>query len=235
MMKKLLSLMVAGALSLGTAMADEAQARAALEQKLGIPASELSAAPIEGFFQVVTPQGMLYISEDGRRLLHGSIYDVENGMMNLTELAMGSVRKAKLEAFEKDMIVFPAKNEKHVVTVFTDISCGYCRKLHDDMAKYNEKGITIRYLAFPRGGQGTAAWTEMEHVWCAEDPKKALTLAKASGKSGSNKTCDAHIAEQYALGGTFGVNGTPALVLESGAMVPGYLPPDRLLMALETQ
>ncbi|GAA4877539.1 bifunctional protein-disulfide isomerase/oxidoreductase DsbC [Ferrimonas pelagia] len=234
-MKRALTLLVASALSLSAfAATDTSKAQAAL-QKLGLPATELAPAPLDGFYQVVTPQGLLYISADGARLLHGNIYDVENGMANLTELAMGELRQTRLSDVEDSMIVYPAKDEKYVVTVFTDISCGYCRKLHNDMAGYNERGITIRYLAFPRGGQGTSAWREMESVWCAADPAKAMTQAKASGKAGSSQSCDNKVAEHYALGGAFGVSGTPALVLTDGTLVPGYLPPERLLMALQTQ
>ncbi|SHH78575.1 bifunctional protein-disulfide isomerase/oxidoreductase DsbC [Ferrimonas marina] len=236
-MKRALGFFLAGALSFGVqAEADSSAAKAALEEKLGIPASELNPAPIAGFFEVVTPQGLLYVSADGSRLIHGNVYDMDNGMVNLTEQTMGKVRQDMLSQVEDSMIVFPADKEKYVVTVFTDISCGYCRKLHDDMADYNARGITIRYLAFPRGGQNSQAWTEMEKVWCAKDQQQAMTQAKASGKaSGARCTAADSVGAHYALGATFGVNGTPAMVLEDGTMVPGYLPPERLLMSLQSQ
>jgi len=120
------------------------------------------------------------------------------------------------------------------VTVFTDVSCGYCRKLHSQIADYNKLGITVRYLAFPRAGVPSANADEMQAIWCAKDPLKAMTEAKA-GKKVSAASCDAKIAEQYQLGNSFGVNGTPAIVLEDGNMIPGYQPPEDLLRTLEAR
>ncbi|NRB23129.1 bifunctional protein-disulfide isomerase/oxidoreductase DsbC [Shewanella sp.] len=209
---------------------------AALKQKLSdtldVKVHSLSHSPIPGLYQALTDRGVLYISQDGSKLLHGSLYDLDNSMKNLTEAAMAGPRIEMMKPLEEHMLVYKAKNEKHVVTIFTDISCGYCRKLHNQMDEYNDLGITIRYLAFPRRGIPSANADEMEAVWCAADPLKAMTEAK-SGKSVKHKQCDAKIAEQYNLGQSFGVNGTPAIILEDGSMVPGYKPPEDLLRVLE--
>jgi thiol:disulfide interchange protein DsbC len=144
-------------------------------------------------------------------------------------------RKSQLTMFEKDMIVFPAKNEKYVVTVFTDPSCGYCRKLHQEITNYNELGITVRYLAFPRGGTQSKTFEEMQQIWCATDQKDALTMAKKGRslkQSALNRRCDQTIQKQYELGVALGINGTPAIVLEDGRMLPGYYPAQDLLKTL---
>jgi thiol:disulfide interchange protein DsbC len=182
----------------------------------------------------MTNRGVLYISRDGSKLFHGSVYDIDKGMKNLTEAALAGPRLEMMKPLEENMLVYKAKNEKHVVTVFTDVSCGYCRKLHSQMSDYNKLGITVRYLAFPRAGVPSANADEMQAIWCAKDPLKAMTDAKAGSKVAA-ATCDAKIAEQYALGTTFGVNGTPAIVLEDGNMIPGYQPPEDLLRTLEAR
>ena len=194
----------------------------------------IQPSPIAGLLQVLTDRGVLYITEDGSKLVHGNVYDMNDRMNNLTEAALAAPRLEMLKPFEQDMLVYKAKNEKYVVTVFTDVDCGYCRKLHNQMDEYNDLGITIRYLAYPRAGIPSANADEMQAVWCAKDPLQAMTDAKSGGNVKA-ASCDIDIAKQYRLGGSFGINGTPALILEDGSMIPGYQPPADLLRTLESR
>ncbi len=149
---------------------------------------------------------------------------------------MAQLNKAKLAGMDKDMIVYPAKNEKYVVTVFTDTSCGYCRKLHNDMQGYNDAGITVRYLAFPRGGERSSNFNQMSAIWGAKDRVKAMHDAKSGTFDESKITPRPDLVmEQYKLGVAMGVNGTPAIVLEDGTMIPGYQPPAALLQLLDSK
>jgi len=208
----------------------------ALKQKLtdtlGVNVMKIQQSPIDGLYQALTDRGVLYVTKDGAKLIHGNLYDLDNGMKNLTEAALAGPRIALLKPFEDEMLVYKAKNEKHVVTVFTDVDCGYCRKLHSQMQGYNDLGITIRYLAYPRAGIPSANADEMQAVWCAKDPLKAMSEAKEGGNVKA-ASCDIDIAKQYQLGRSFGVNGTPALILENGTMVPGYQSPADLLQTIE--
>ncbi|MGX9459983.1 bifunctional protein-disulfide isomerase/oxidoreductase DsbC [Shewanella sp. A14] len=209
----------------------------ALKQKLtstlGISVMSIEQSPIDGLYQALTDKGVLYVTKDGSKLMHGSLYDIDNGMKNLTEAALAGPRIKSLKPFESEMLVYKAKNEKHVVTVFTDVDCGYCRKLHNQMAGYNDLGITIRYLAYPRAGIPSANADEMQAVWCAKDPLKAMTDAK-NGLNVKAASCNIDISAQYKLGTSFGINGTPALILENGVMVPGYQAPADLLRTIES-
>lgn len=192
----------------------------------------ISPSPIDGLFQVITDKGIVYSSKDGKYLLQGELFDVSSKPISITEQAMAKLRLKQLNTYEDTMINYPAKEEKYVVTVFTDIDCGYCRKLHREMQSYNDKGITIRYLAFPRGGKKSGAYSQMESIWCAENKADAMNKAK-SGIKIDGKTCENPVMQHYALGNSFGVRGTPALVLSNGNMLPGYLPADKLLSALQ--
>lgn len=205
-----------------------------LSNTLGVEISMIQPSPIAGLLQVLTDRGVLYITEDGSKLVHGNVYDMNDRMNNLTEAALAAPRLEMLKPFEQDMLVYKAKNEKYVVTVFTDVDCGYCRKLHNQMDEYNDLGITIRYLAYPRAGIPSANADEMQAVWCAKDPLQAMTDAKSGGNVKA-ASCDIDIAKQYRLGGSFGINGTPALILEDGSMIPGYQPPADLLRTLESR
>jgi thiol:disulfide interchange protein DsbC len=210
----------------------EAKLTQKLTDTLGVNISLIQASPVEGLYQVLTDRGVIYVTKDGSKLIHGNLYDLDKGMKNLTESALAGPRLEMLKPFEKDMLVYKAKNEKHVVTVFTDVDCGYCRKLHSQMQGYNDLGITIRYLAFPRAGFPSVNADEMQAVWCAKDPLKAMTDAKG-GENVKSASCDIKIEDQYRLGMAFGVNGTPALILKDGTLVPGYQSPKDLLGTLE--
>ncbi len=223
---------IAASNSTGDTIANSAELKQKLKDTLSVTVHSLNQSPVPGLYEALTDRGVLYITQDGSKLIHGSLYDLDKGMKNLTEAAMAGPRIDMMKPLEKNMLIYKAKNEKHVVTVFTDISCGYCRKLHNQMDEYNDLGITIRYLAFPRRGVPSANADEMEAVWCAADPLKAMTEAKAGNKVPHQK-CDAKIAEQYNLGQSFGINGTPAIILEDGSMIPGYQEPKALARALE--
>ena len=180
-----------------------------------------------GLFQVVLASGeRLYTVEDGRFLLTGDLYEVsENEIVNLTEMERNGERLAAIEALNPDDIISfaPAGETKKVVYAFTDIDCGYCRKLHDEVQDYTDLGIEIRYLAFPRAGVGSASFQKYVSAFCAADNKQSLTDAKA-GREIPTLNCENPVAAQYELGRMLGVSGTPSLILDSGQMVPGYVP-----------
>ncbi|MFQ6370865.1 bifunctional protein-disulfide isomerase/oxidoreductase DsbC [Shewanella sp. YIC-542] len=232
MLSLCLALAIAPLAQGASATGQHEQLKNKLSKVLGMDIQSLSAAPIPGLLQAVTSRGVVYVTENGSKLLHGNIYDLENGMKNLTEVAMAGPRLALIKPFEDQMLVYKAKNEKYVVTVFTDVTCGYCRKLHNQMQQYNDLGITIRYLAYPRQGVPSVVADEMEAVWCSKDPKKAMDDAKA-GKNIALAKCDADIAGQYKIGSQMGINGTPSMILEDGTMIPGYVPPEQLLQSLQ--
>ncbi|MBE1300134.1 MAG: bifunctional protein-disulfide isomerase/oxidoreductase DsbC [Alteromonadaceae bacterium] len=209
----------------------------ALETKfvglLGMQVSSIANAPVPGLLEVMTDRGLFYASEDGKYLVHGRIYNMDEGMRNETENALTGVRKDGIAGFSNDMIEFKAKNEQHVVSIFTDITCGYCRKLHNEIADYNELGITVRYLAFPRGGLGSSSHDDLVSIWCAENKQEAMTNAKAGGAV-EKRTCETQVDKQYLFGQQIGVSGTPAIVLEDGTMIPGYQPAATLKATLDT-
>ena len=228
-MKKSLMMftLLAAALST-TAQADDAAIKTTLA-KLGIGDAAIQSAPVAGLKTVLTRSGVLYITEDGKHMIQGPLYDVGGAQpVNITnQLLMG-----QLNALEKEMIVYKAAQEKHAITVFTDITCGYCHKLHEEMKDYNALGITVRYLAFPRQGMQSPAAKNMQAIWCAKDRNKAFDNAMSS-KSVEPASCDIDISEHYALGVQFGVTGTPAIVLSNGDVVPGYQGPKEMKAFLD--
>jgi len=204
-----------------------------LAHKLQFKVSSVERSELPGLFEVVSDQGIFYVNADASYLLQGSLYQVNQGSaVDLTEKTMGKVRIQSIAAYADDMIVYPAKNEKYSITVFTDINCGYCRKLHSEMQDYNDLGITVKYLAFPRSGINTKTYVDMVSIWCADDKAAAMSKAK-EGSSIAKKTCNNTVQEQYNLGRQLGVTGTPALILSDGSMQPGYLPAERLIKVLE--
>ncbi|MFQ3236352.1 MAG: thiol:disulfide interchange protein DsbC [Paraglaciecola sp.] len=203
-----------------------------VQSTLGMKVSTIGDSPVPGLLQVETNKGLFYTSQDGKYLLQAKIYNLDEGMRNETESALTDMRLAGLTDFKDSTIEYKAKKEKYVVNVFTDITCGYCRKLHNQMEEYNDLGITIRYLAFPRSGLSGQSYQDMVSVWCADDPQKALTAAK-NGRAVSNQSCSARVADQYNFGQSVGVSGTPNIILPDGSIIPGYQPPEQLLQALK--
>ncbi len=192
----------------------------------------VSETPIDGILQVQVNGDIVYATDDGKYLLQGRVIDMET-RDDLTELAKSTVRKELLDDIDTSkLITFAPKETVYDLTVFTDIDCGYCRKLHSQMAEYNEQGIAIHYMAFPRAGIGSASYDKAVSVWCASDQQGALTTAKA-GEEPDPKQCENPVADQYQLGIELGVTGTPALLTSSGQLIPGYVPPETLRQRLD--
>ncbi|ODS13802.1 bifunctional protein-disulfide isomerase/oxidoreductase DsbC [Pseudoalteromonas tetraodonis] len=199
---------------------------------LGVTVKQINSSPVAGLKELITNKGVLYASPDGQFLMQGTLIDLNN-RSNLTEQALNGVRQSGLKEYEDSMIVYKAPEEKHSITVFTDISCGYCRKLHRELDDLLDAGITVKYLAFPRGGLQGSGYADLMNVWCAKDQQEALTEAKSGADTHIVKGCSAPVAEHYQLGQSFGISGTPAIILEDGTMIPGYQPAAALSAALE--
>lgn len=199
----------------------------------GVKPDSVSPSVVPGLSEVVYGPRVVYMTNDGRYLLQASIIDLDSEK-NLTEPRQ---QKAVTDAIEKvgeeNMVIFgDKKKDGHTITVFTDIDCGYCRKLHQEIANYNKEGIRVRYLFYPRSGLNSPSYVKAVSVWCAPDRNKALTAAKSDGKVES-KDCQNPVANHMRLGEMIGVQGTPALVLPDGEVLPGYVPADKLAQFLK--
>jgi len=222
-------------LTLSTANADETAIRASMTKSMpAVKIDSVKPSEIKGLYEVVVGANIFYVSEDGKYLLQGRLVDVA-ARKDLTEAKLNGNRKLAIEKIGvANMIVFKPKISKYTVTIFTDIDCGYCRKLHSEMDQYLAEGITIQYLFFPRSGKDTESYTKAVSVWCADDRNAALTAAKKDQKI-PTKTCENPVDEHMQLGADFDVKGTPMMISESGNIYPGYLPAKQLVEALESE
>lgn len=193
----------------------------------GIHLDSIKASPVPGLYEVMVGSNILYVSDDGNYLLQGSLVDIPN-QKNLTEAQQAVSRLAALDKIGVNrMIVFKPKIQSHFIHVFTDIDCGYCRKLHSEIDQYLKEGIEVRYLFFPRAGEGSDSYFKAVSVWCAKNRNEALTKAK-KGDPIDKKECDNPIKEHMALGNAFGASGTPMIVTDKGEIIPGYVPAPKL-------
>ncbi len=206
----------------------------ALAEKLKVAEKDLRESPIPGVYELVNSNGRIgYVSRDGRYYLRGDLVDLDT-RTSLTEQRSQMLREQALRDIDDSQtIIFPAANPKYTVTVFTDVECTYCRKFHSEIAKYNDAGITVRYLAFPREGPNTDDWRKMEQVWCAADRRDALTHAKLGKEVGKNCDKAPDINSQFQLGIRLGMDGTPGVFTPDGRMVGGYVSVERLLAELK--
>ena len=219
----------------GQGATPDARARSAVAQlNPRAQVDYVGAAPLPGFREVIAGGQLLYISDDGRYVMQGALLDLqqqEDVMQNSVALAQ---YRTKLIATipQGEKIVFAPPNAKYTVSVFTDIECGYCRKLHEEIAEINRQGIAVEYLAFPRMGLGSQDHKDMISVWCAPDRKRALTDAKA-GKAIPSRDCKNPVTMEFDVGQRVGVSGTPAIFSAEGVQLGGYLPPAALRAKLD--
>ena len=204
-------------------------------QPIGIESVRSSPAP--GIVEVQVINGpLLYATEDGAYFfLNGDLHQVSvAGAVNLTEKRRSLARKEQLAAVSlEDMVVFSPKGEtRDYVSIFTDVTCFYCQKLHREVDQLNAKGIEVRYLAFPRGGINSDGAKKLATAWCADDQQTTLTELKAGMDLPVSDCADNPIAAQYQLGQEMGVTGTPAITTSSAMMIPGYRPAADLIVAL---
>ena len=195
---------------------------------LKLPAGAVQESELPGFYESKLINGAtLYISKDGEHFLVGDLYRVEEtSFVNVTEEKLNGVRKEKLaDLDEQQMVVFspPEQLKRGRITVFTDIDCTYCRKLHQEVPDLNRLGIEVRYMAYPRAGVGSRSYDKLVSTWCADNQQLAMTRAKL-GEEIEPLDCDNPIASQYEIGGEFGVTGTPAIVFDDGQIQMGYSP-----------
>lgn len=177
----------------------------------------------------------IYVSEDGNFFIYGDMYKIgSNDITNLTKEEIKGRRSDILDSIPADeLIIFKSNNELVSITVFTDVDCGYCRKLHSQIDEYNQAGITIKYAAFPRSGIGTQTFTKMVGAWCSEDPKQAMTDLKNDKKINLDFCEEQPIARHYIIGQKLGINGTPAIITPDGDLIPGYVSPEELLLQIK--
>ena len=193
-----------------------------------IKVDDMRPAPIAGLYEVTLAGQVVYVTADGKYLIQGMILDIPS-KLDLTEVRRSELRRDLLaSAPVSQRIVFKPKGEvKHHVAVFTDIDCGYCRELHKHIGEYNERGIQIEYMMFPRAGVGSDSFRKAVAAWCSKDQQGSLTKAKA-GEDPGTATCVNPIEAQYNLGQQMGVTGTPTLVFPDGSVAPGYVTPEQL-------
>ena len=199
---------------------------------------QVTPAPMPGFYQVIASGHLVYVSSDGKYVMNGDLIDTEKGT-SLSDEAWAVYRKTQLATVpQSDRIVFAPAHPKYTVTVFTDVTCPYCRVLHQQIDAFNKEGIAVEYLAWPRSGvmgqdgKPTATYNEMVSIWCAADRNDAFTSAK-KGNVPKPATCKNPVKDQFDLGLKLGVNGTPAVYAADGTLIGGYLSPADMLEAVK--
>jgi len=218
--------------------ADDAAELKKVRQTVGemfdmIEPEHINGSPIDGWYTIQKGPIIAYISADGRYLLQGDLIDLNN-QTNLSELARNESRRDLMASIaDEETILFSPSEVKYTVSVFTDIDCTYCRQMHSQIQEYMAYGIQVRYLLYPRNGPASSSWNTSEEVWCANDRPNALTMAKLD-REFETASCDASaVQNHYVIGRDVGLSGTPAIILDDGSLIGGYLPPDQLKARLE--
>lgn len=233
-----LFLLITSLLTAHTASADtvaSSDGAAKLEQALAktmpnIKPSKISVTPITGLYEVTIGSQLVYMSADARYMIDGDLIDWET-RTNLSEIAKSSIRLSAIEQLGPDnMLVYKPENVKDIITVITDINCTYCRRLHGEIPVYLKNDVEVRYVFMSERGSANGMKKTVS-VWCSDDQQLALDTAKAGGKV-EDKNCDNPIKQHSALARELGINGTPAIILEDGELLAGYVPANKLIAKL---
>jgi thiol:disulfide interchange protein DsbC len=199
----------------------------------GTRLEDVRTTPIAGIYELTRGTDIAYVTADGKYAISGDLIDIAKND-NLTETRRRDARAKLIGTIpESDMLVFSPRDPKYTITVFTDVDCAYCRQLHSQIAQYNQLGIRVRYLFYPRSGPNTESWTKAEEVWCSTNRNEALTQAKRGIALAAKPCANNPVARHYAIGKDFDLKGTPAIVMADGELVPGYVPPLELAQHLK--
>jgi thiol:disulfide interchange protein DsbC len=188
--------------------------------------TKISQSPVAGLYEVIVGSQVVYMSVDARYMIEGDLFDLKT-KKNVSEDAKSAIRLAAIEQLGEDnMLIYKPDKVRNTITVVTDIDCPYCRRLHSEIPDYMKNDVEVRYVFMPL--KGAADMKKTVSVWCAKDQHQALDIAKAGGDI-EEKTCKNPIKEHLQLAHDLGVRGTPAIILEDGELLPGYVPVDKLL------
>lgn len=243
-MRRLLAAAALFALASGASAEEPSVEEAIAAQLPGVEPGQVRETPVPGLWEVTVGRQIVYVSEDARYLIRGDVIDLV-ASRNLTDERLGELNdvmaRRMVSALRDDfdearMVVFSPDNPKHTLTVFTDIDCGYCRRLHREIHSYMERGIKVRYVFLPLAGPGSDSWAKADAVWCSPDRNAALTRAKLGEDVTATQPCvDTPVAEHYRLSRQLGIQGTPGLVTEDGQFMSGYMPAEQLAAWLESR
>lgn len=230
-MKKLtITLSILSSLLIGQAHASDADIMSTLE-KLGYSKEniQITNTPVDSMKSVTTPDGVFYVTDDGKFLTQGPIYD----MRGATPQNIANADNLKLiSTIEKDAIVYQAKDEKYAIYVFTDYTCSYCKKLHQEIDSYLDLGISVHYFAFPRQGLDSQVAKDMQSIWSTKERKDAFDNAYKGGKISPASSMVPYVQMQFNVGRKLGISGTPAIILPNGQLLSGYVPANELINIL---
>ena len=201
-------------------------------EKLGFSNKEITIEnnPVQGLKSVITPEGIFYVTDDGKFLTQGPIYSLEGG----EPVNIANSNNLKLmKSIEKDAIVYKAQKEKYIISVVTDYTCHYCKLLHENINQYLDAGISVHYFAFPRAGADSDVGKNMQSIWSVADRKAAFDNAYKGNSISPANSMVPYVTQQFNVGKKLGISGTPALVLPDGQLVSGYVPADKLIEILK--
>lgn len=139
--------------------------------------------------------------------------------------AGGQVMKVSLPV-ENAVVHNPGAKLK--LTVFADYSCGFCRRLFQDLQANKDVELT----EYPIATLGSESAAKAKQVLCAKNPAAAAEAIYVGGRVEGPSECaegDRRLKENMAFAQSHGINGTPLLVRRDGATNSGWMPAPELL------
>lgn len=196
----------------------------------GVQAKDIHPSPVPGIYRVRRGESVGYVTADGRYLFDGDLIELASGE-NLSDAARRRWRRDAIAGVpESSMLIFEPETARYTLTVFTDVDCPHCRRLHTEIDELLAAGIRVRYLFYPLDGPDSASFDKAEAVWCADDRHRALTRAMRGEEVAADADCRTPVMEHLRLAAqTLGFEGTPAILLDSGRLLSPRLSPEEVI------
>ena len=185
------------------------------------------------FHEIIINNQIYYATNDGKYLIVGNVIDLDT-KESITENTKMNQRLSIIDSIDKEnFFVFKPQKTEHTLTIFTDPSCPYCQKLHNEIPDLLDNNIEIRYVLFSRNGNDVDAYNQLVSAWCSEDKTETLENLFSGDLLDETEPCDNPIAKNLEHAGLLSVEGTPTIFLEDGRIIPGYQSAKNILAFIE--
>jgi thiol:disulfide interchange protein DsbC len=222
---------------LSVCAADESQNVKALlvQQVPELKDAQVKPSPVAGLYEVQQGAFIFYASGDAKHIFRGQLLNLAE-KRNLTDEAVMKFRESEFKKLtDKETMIYLPKGGKftHTVTVFTDVDCPYCQKMHLQLNPMLAAGIRVRYVFFPRSGLNTPSYQKAVHAWCNQQQPGELEELMKGSTPAQFKTCDNPIAKHFELANSLGLQGTPSILLDNGTLIPGLVDAEALIKVIK--
>ena len=174
------------------------------------------------FWSVVQGGEVVFISDDLKTLVSGTVMDIEKNRNMTQELADANKPKMNIADLDvRDAILVKAGGTKKLY-VFSDPDCPYCKQLEKTFDQLSN--VSIYVFPMPLVSLHPNALNVSETLWCQKNAGAAWHAYLTTGAKPADQKCQNPIEKNINLAAKYQIRGTPAIIFEDGSIMPGAAP-----------